>query len=72
MAHHVTQPCPCGSCEPRRELVDAMGVFCAFVCDVCERHVRARYNPDIFDGARYPADEPIEPELSDPEDDRTR
>jgi hypothetical protein len=28
--------CPCGSGEPRRELVDARGIFCTFVCDKCE------------------------------------
>jgi hypothetical protein len=28
--------CPCGSGLPRRELKDARGIFCTFVCDKCE------------------------------------
>ena len=42
--------CPCGSGEPRRELKDAAGIFCTFVCDKCEAEKRDRFNPDIFDG----------------------
>ena len=46
--------CPCGSGEPRRELKDAAGIFCTFVCDKCERAKRAKFNPAIFDGdSRY-------------------
>jgi hypothetical protein len=56
------KPCPCGSGEPRRDLVDAMGIFCAFVCDRCEPAKRQKFNPDIFDGRTYPQDEAIEPE----------
>jgi hypothetical protein len=56
------KPCPCGSGEPRRDLVDAMGIFCAFVCDRCEPVKRQKFNPDIFDGRTYPQDEAIEPE----------
>jgi hypothetical protein len=42
-----------------------MGIFCAFVCDACEPARRATFNPAIFDGRRYPADEPVEPEQTD-------
>jgi hypothetical protein len=41
--------CRCGSGEQRHELVDAAGIFCAFVCDKCEPEVRKRYRPEVFD-----------------------
>lgn len=48
--------CPCGSGQPRRDLKDAAGHFCAFVCDKCEQAKRAKFNPTIFDyGSRYAA-----------------
>lgn len=56
----MTRPCPCGSGQPRRELRDARGIFCAFVCARCEADKRARYRPEIFEDAAYEADEPIE------------
>jgi hypothetical protein len=68
MPYRPAKPCPCGSGEPRRELMDAMGILCAFVCDRCERVKIAKFNPDIFDGRTYPNDEPIEPEQPDPGD----
>jgi hypothetical protein len=40
--------CPCGSGQPRRDLKDAAGIFCTFVCDRCERAKRAKFNPTIF------------------------
>lgn len=43
--------CPCGSGQPRRELKDAAGIFCTFVCDKCERAKREQFNPAIFDRA---------------------
>ena len=49
--------CPCGSNEPRRELIDASGVFCTFVCDKCERTKRNRYDPRIF-SETYDPDRP--------------
>ena len=52
--------CPCGSGEPRRELVDARGIFCTFVCDKCEEQKRAKFRPDIFEDSNYWTDEPIE------------
>ena len=50
---------PCGSGAPRRELRDAMNIFCAFVCDGCEAEKRAAFDPRIFSADPYPADEPI-------------
>jgi len=47
----MAKECNCFSGKPRRELVDAAGIFCCFVCDDCEKEKRARYNPSIFDGS---------------------
>ena len=52
--------CPCGSNEPRRELTDARGIFCTFVCDKCEKEKRGRFRPDIFTDSQYWTDEPVE------------
>jgi hypothetical protein len=54
--------CPCGSGEPRRDLVDARGIFCTFVCDKCEKSKRAKFRPDIFEDSNYWTDEPVEEE----------
>jgi hypothetical protein len=54
--------CPCGSGESRRELVDARGIFCTFVCDKCEKQKRAKFRPDIFTDSQYWTDEPVEEE----------
>jgi hypothetical protein len=40
--------CSCGSGEERRELRDAAGIFCTFVCNKCERRKRALFNQAIF------------------------
>jgi len=56
------KPCPCGSGEPRRELVDARGIFCTFVCDRCEKQKRAKFRSDIFVDPNYWTEE----ELTDP------
>lgn len=56
----ATRPCPCGSDEPRRELRDAMNIFCAFVYDRCEAEKRGEFDPRIFTANPYPADEPVE------------
>jgi hypothetical protein len=48
------KPCPCGSGEPRSELRDAAGIFCAFVCSKCEAEKMGRYRPEIFQsGTQY-------------------
>lgn len=50
----MKQRCPCGSGESRRELNDAAGFFCCFVCDACEANKRGDFNPRIFDrDSRY-------------------
>jgi hypothetical protein len=49
--------CPCGSCLPRRELIDAAGIFCTFVCDKCEGEERKQFNPRIF-AESYDPDKP--------------
>jgi hypothetical protein len=55
----ILRLCPCGSGHIRRELFDAHGIFCAFVCDACEARKRAVYDPKIFTAATYPTYEPI-------------
>lgn len=62
MGLYDRKPCPCGSGQMRSPLVDARGIFCAFICDQCEEEKRAKYRPEIFDDAGYECDETIEPE----------
>ena len=57
---HARRACRCGSGLPRRDLKDAHGIFCAFVCDACEHDKRAEFDPAIFDLRTYPPDEPID------------
>lgn len=40
--------CPCGSGLTRRELKDAAGIFCCYVCDVCVEAKRAGFDQAIF------------------------
>lgn len=40
--------CNCGSGRERFPLVDAAGIFCAFICASCEKKTMAKYNPAIF------------------------
>jgi len=40
--------CGCGSGEPRFALNDVMGIFCAYVCDQCEKEKRSHYKPCTF------------------------
>jgi hypothetical protein len=54
------KPCNCGSGLAREELVDARGIFCAFVCNQCEAKKRAGYRPEIFTDSQYWTDEPVE------------
>lgn len=44
----MSKPCSCGSGEDRYELVDAAGIFCAYVCTTCEAKKKATFNPRIF------------------------
>jgi hypothetical protein len=41
--------CDCGSGLRRYALADAAGIFCCYVCEVCEPIKRKQYNPTIFD-----------------------
>ena len=43
-----------------RGLYDARGIFVAYVCDKCEKRVKAKYRPEIFTNANYYADEAID------------
>ena len=54
--------CACGSNKERFPLHDARGIFCAYVCDDCEKEKKSQYRPEIFTDGNYWADEPIEEE----------
>lgn len=54
--------CTCGSRQERRELIDARGIFCCYICDTCEEAKRAQYRADIFTDGNYWHDEPIDEE----------
>jgi hypothetical protein len=56
----MQRTCACGSGKPKRDLIDARGIFCAYVCDDCEASRRGKYRDEIFTNAQYDADEPIE------------
>jgi hypothetical protein len=53
---------PSHTCERpyRRQLLDARGIFCCYVCDACEVEKKARYRPEIFTDSNYRHDEPID------------
>lgn len=52
----MIKQCRCGSGHERYELVDAAGIFCTFVCEVCEPEARKRFNPAIFnESSQYAA-----------------
>jgi len=52
--------CPCGSGEYKYELVDARGIFCAYVCSKCEDEKRKKYRIEIFEDPNYQCDEQVE------------
>ena len=52
--------CSCGSGLWRRELKDARGISCGFVCDRCEARKREQFRSEIFEDSRYETDEPID------------
>jgi len=52
--------CACGSLLPRRELADARGIFCCYVCDECEAEKRSHFRADIFTDPHYPTIEDVE------------
>ena len=54
-------PCETGQhAAPKRALKDARGIFCGYVCDICEASARERFRPEIFEDASYWADETID------------
>lgn len=52
--------CSCGSKLHKRELKDARGIFCTYVCDSCETQKRERYRAEIFTDSNYETTEDIE------------
>ena len=52
--------CSCGSGNFRYALYDARGIFCDYVCEVCEEKVKSKYRPEIFEDGNYECDEPID------------
>lgn len=54
--------CNCGSGEPRKEILDARGIFVTFACSKCRSTKLKAFRSEIFTDARYEADETIEPE----------
>jgi hypothetical protein len=57
--------CACGSLLPRRELADARGIFCCYVCDECEAEKRSHFRADIFTDPHYPTIEDVEEDDDD-------
>lgn len=62
-AHFKLRLCPCGSGEPRYELVDAAGIFCTYVCVKCEDEQRKKYRPEVFDETHPYASSGLEEDL---------
>jgi len=54
--------CSCGSGLDKYDLIDARGIFVAYVCDVCIDEVKSHFRPEIFNDFDYEATEPIEDE----------
>jgi hypothetical protein len=52
--------CRCGSKLRPYPLLDARGIFVAYVCGVCESTVRKKYRQDIFTDPDYWIDEQLE------------
>lgn len=46
----------------RRALHDARGIFCCYVCDLCEGEKRRRYRADVFTDPNYETSEEIDEE----------
>jgi transcription elongation factor Elf1 len=60
--NQAMKPCSCGSGKPRREAVDARGIFLTFVCDACEKRRLASFRPEVLTDPNYTVLEPIDPE----------
>ena len=54
--------CMCGSGLWKYELRDARGIFCTYVCQICEADKRKSFRAEIFTDSEYEADEPVEAE----------
>lgn len=49
MPHYTyNRPCRCGSGLDHYPLIDAAGIFCAYVCEKCEEAKKATYKSAIF------------------------
>jgi len=48
--YHLRFICRCGSGQPKYELLDANGIFCAYVCSMCEEKEKSKYNSWVFTG----------------------
>ena len=46
----------------RRSLYDARGIFCCYICPVCEDDKRARWRPEVLTDPAYEAEEAIDDE----------
>lgn len=67
MARMSDRLCPCGSLHQSRELLDARGIYCGRVCDLCEEKKKAEFRPEIFTDPNYAVDEPIDDDGDDPD-----
>jgi hypothetical protein len=56
----MSKTCSCDSGLPRRELYDARGIFCCFICDSCESRKYEHYRAEIFADSYYETTEDIE------------
>lgn len=56
------RPCRCGSGLKREEVLDARGIFVAYVCPQCRAGRLRSFRPEIFEDPNYECDEDVEPE----------
>jgi hypothetical protein len=54
----------CGSGQSRYDLIDARGIFCCYVCDICKPSKASRYRIEVLEDPDYDCDEEID---DDPE-----
>ena len=48
--------------DVRWELLDARGMFCGFVCPICEETKKSKFRPEIFTDPNYETTEDIDPD----------
>ena len=51
--------CSCGSGQSRYDLIDARGIFCCYVCDICKVSKASRYRIEVLESPNYDHDEEI-------------